>query len=196
EAETGNGIETERMAFHDPAVPEMQPHRLRLGDQVADGEHEPVVDHDSITRALGSQRFRGEGVVWNDGVQADDRRQHAIEIERVFASPGLKGGRHFPLGQGRRGHCGSPVLSAPRCGDWRTLAMALLRWREAKCIILCRCALALWLHHGSAMSAKASAARRFLASRTSRTFSPPSMAASAGSSKARSSCAGAVSRLS
>ena len=69
------------MALHHAAVAEMQPDRFGLGDQIADGEHQPVVDHDAVAGALGPQRFRGEGVRGDDGMQSDDRGKRAIEIE-------------------------------------------------------------------------------------------------------------------
>ena len=45
QAETGGGIEAERMTFHHAAVGKVQPDLLGLGDEIADGEDQPVVDH-------------------------------------------------------------------------------------------------------------------------------------------------------
>ena len=62
ETEAALEIEAERMAFDDAAVAEMQPDRFGLGDQIADGQHQPVVDQDAVAGALGAQRLRAEGV--------------------------------------------------------------------------------------------------------------------------------------
>jgi hypothetical protein len=104
QAEAGDRIEAERMAFHDATVAEVQPDRLGLGDEIADGEHQSVVDHDAVADALGAERLRGECVGRNDGVQADDGGKRVVEIETIVAGARLKRRRHFPLGQ--RGHCG------------------------------------------------------------------------------------------
>src|SRR5450755_874097 len=45
---TAYRIEAERMAFHHAAIAEMQPDRFGLGDQIADGQHQPVIDHDAV----------------------------------------------------------------------------------------------------------------------------------------------------
>jgi hypothetical protein len=84
----------------------MQPHRLGLGDQIADGQYQPVVDHDAVAGALGPQGFRAGGVGGDDRVQTDHRGQHAIEIETVVVGAGLIRRRHFPFSQ--RGHGDSP----------------------------------------------------------------------------------------
>jgi hypothetical protein len=52
QAEAGFEIEAERVAFHHAAVAAMQPHRFGLGDEIADGQHQPVIDHDAIAGAL------------------------------------------------------------------------------------------------------------------------------------------------
>src|SRR6266403_4757250 len=92
------------------AVEEMTPDGFGLGDQVTDGQHPPVVDHDTIAGALGSQGVGTEGVGGDDRMQADHRRKHAIEIETVVARTWLKRRRYFPFSQ--RGHGVSPGQSA------------------------------------------------------------------------------------
>src|ERR1700758_4715970 len=85
----------------------MQPDRLSLGDEVADGEHETIVDHDSVAGAFGAQRLRSEAVLGDDRMQSDDGRKHAVEIETVIVGARLEGLRYFPLAG--RGHRNSPV---------------------------------------------------------------------------------------
>jgi hypothetical protein len=116
QAEAAHGIEAECVAFHHPAVAKMQPDGFRLGNQIADRQHQPVVDHHAIAGALGTQRIGAEGVGRDDRVQADHRRKHPIEIEAVVAGAGLIRRRHFPFSQ--RGHGESPGQSARRrCAD-------------------------------------------------------------------------------
>jgi hypothetical protein len=84
----------------------VQPNRFRLGDEIADREHQPVVDHDAVAGAFGAQRLGAEGVRRDDGVQADDGSECAVEVETVIARTRLVGRRHSPFGQG--GHGVSP----------------------------------------------------------------------------------------
>ena len=107
QAEAGFPIEAERMAFHHPAVAEMQPDGLGLGDQIADGQHQPVADHHAIAGALGAERLGGEGIGRNDGMQPDHRGQRALEVEPKILRARLDRRRHFPFGQRR--HRGSPI---------------------------------------------------------------------------------------
>ena len=113
QAEPGLEIEAERMAFHHAAVAKMQPDSFGFGDQIADGQHQPVVDQHAIAGALGTQRFRAEGVVGDDRMQPNHRGKHAIEIETVVARARLIRRRHFPFSQ--RGHGESPGLPVRRC---------------------------------------------------------------------------------
>ena len=63
QAKTGLGVEAERMALHHAAVAEMQPDGLGLGDQIADGQDQPVVDHHAVAGAFGAEIVGAEGVV-------------------------------------------------------------------------------------------------------------------------------------
>ena len=99
QAETGLAVEAERMAFNDTPVAEMQPDGLGLGDQVADGQHQAIVDQHAVAGTFGAEGLGGEGVRRNDGVQAEHGRQRAIEIVAVILGPRLHGRRHFPFGQ-------------------------------------------------------------------------------------------------
>ena len=89
---------------HHAAVAEMQPDGLGLGDEIADGQHQPVVDQHAVAGALGAERFRAEGIGGDDRMQPDHRGQRAVEVETVIARARLVRGRHFPFGQ--RGHGG------------------------------------------------------------------------------------------
>ena len=61
------------MAFHHVAVAEMQPDGLRFGDQIADGQHQAVVDQHAVAGALDAERFGGEAIGRDDRMQADHR---------------------------------------------------------------------------------------------------------------------------
>ena len=99
QAEAGFEIEAERVALHHAAVAEMQPDGFGFGDQIADGQYQPVVDQHAVTGALGSQGVRAEGVGRDDRMQADHRRKRAVEVEAVIAGAGLVRRRHFPFSQ-------------------------------------------------------------------------------------------------
>ena len=73
QAETGLLIEAKRMAFHHVSVVAMQPDGLRLGDQIADGQHQAVVDQHAVAGALDPKRFGREAVGRDDRMQADHR---------------------------------------------------------------------------------------------------------------------------
>ena len=103
QAEAGHGIEAERMAVHHAAVADMQPDGFGLGDQIADGQHQPVIDQHAIAGALGAQGVGAEGVAGDDRMQADHRRQHAVEIETVVGRARLIRRRHLPFGQSGHG---------------------------------------------------------------------------------------------
>src|ERR1700694_5941609 len=107
------------MAFDHAAVAKMQPDGFGFRDQIADSQHQSIVDHDAIAGALGTQRVGAEGVSGDDRMQAYHRGKHAIEIEAVVARAGLVRRRHFPFSQ--RGHGESPGQSARwrSCKSWR-----------------------------------------------------------------------------
>ena len=110
QAEAGLLVEGERMAFHHAAVAEMQPDGRGLGDQVADGQHQAVVDQHAVAGALDPQRFGGEAVGRDDRMQTDHRGQRALEIVGIVLRARLRRGWHLPFGQ--RGHGGLRLFSA------------------------------------------------------------------------------------
>ena len=110
QAEAGLLVEAERMAFHHVAVAEMQPDGLRFGDQIADGQHQAVVDQHAVAGALDAERLGGEAVGRDDRMQADHRGQRALEVVRVVLRARLRRRRHLPFGQ--RGHAGLLSLRA------------------------------------------------------------------------------------
>ncbi|MEY9688028.1 hypothetical protein ABIF13_008802 [Bradyrhizobium elkanii] len=112
QAEAGFEIEAERVALDRAAVAEMQPHRGGFGDQIADRQHQPVVDQDAIAGALGAERLGAESIRRNDRMQPDHTHQRAIEIVTVILGARLKGRGHFPFGRG--GHQGISW----RAGRW------------------------------------------------------------------------------
>jgi hypothetical protein len=54
------------VALHDAAIAQMQPDRFRLGDQVADGQHQVIANHHAVAGALGAERRGRECVGRND----------------------------------------------------------------------------------------------------------------------------------
>jgi hypothetical protein len=99
QAEAGFGIQGQRVAFHHAAVAEMQPDGFGFGDQVADGQHQPVADQHAIAGALDAERLGGEGIAWNDRMQANHRGQRALKVEIEILGARLHRRRHFPFGQ-------------------------------------------------------------------------------------------------
>ena len=110
QAEAGLAVEAERVALHHAAVAEMQPDGFGFGDQIADGEHQPVVDQHAVAGALDAERVGGEGVGRDERMDADHGGERALQIETVILRARLGGRRHLPFGQ--RGHARSPVPTA------------------------------------------------------------------------------------
>jgi hypothetical protein len=78
-----------RVPLHHCAVIRREPDRLGFGDQVADGEHQPILsDHHAVAHALGAQDRRGEGILGNLGAQCDDGIERRLEIECDFVLAG------------------------------------------------------------------------------------------------------------
>ncbi len=72
----------ERMPRHDRAVVGRQPHTLRLGYQVADGQNQPVRrDHRAVADALGAEMRGRKGLLGDLGVHQNDGAQCRVEIE-------------------------------------------------------------------------------------------------------------------
>ena len=70
------------MPGYDRTVIRGEPDRLGLGNQVADGDNQPVIaDDDAAARALGAEYRRGERVLRNFGAQRHDRVEHGPQIE-------------------------------------------------------------------------------------------------------------------
>lgn len=107
------------MSLHYAPVSDMQPHRLCFGDEVADGEHQPVVDHDAVAGAFSPQCLGAEGVRRDDGMQADDGGERAVEIETVIARTRLIGRWHSPFGQGGHGVLLAESIAPPISGTTR-----------------------------------------------------------------------------
>jgi hypothetical protein len=98
ETEAGCRVVRQRVARHDAAVVGREPDRLRLGDQIADGEHQPVVANDDrAARSLGAENRRGERVLGDFRAQHDDRAQRPPEIEANLSRGGLELGGECPI---------------------------------------------------------------------------------------------------
>ena len=163
EAEAGREVVRERVAFHDRSVVPREPDRRRLGDQVADGEDEPVLaDHDAVARAIGAEDRSGERIVGNLGAERDDAVERRLEVEGDLALGRLQCRRECPAGgfghefasdTGTARHCAKPRGTAPRASqcyrypagggtasgdDWRTdgaisWTIASLSCRQSPC---------------------------------------------------------------
>ena len=135
QAEAGLLVDAERVARRDAAVAEMQPDGFGLGDQIADGQHQAVVDQHAVAGALGAKRVGGEGVGRDDRMQADHRAKRALEVVAVVLGRGCAAAGTFHSSQrachshGRFIIRGSPSAKAahsrpvcaeiPLCGDLR-----------------------------------------------------------------------------
>jgi hypothetical protein len=88
QAEARRLVVGERKAADHVAVVGGEPDGARLGDEVADGEHEAVVaDHHAAAGALGAEHLRRERVLGNLGAQADDAIERRVEIEAPLLGP-------------------------------------------------------------------------------------------------------------
>src|SRR6185437_4317631 len=101
----------------------MQPNGRSLGDQIADGEHQAVVDQHAVAGALDAQGLGGEAVGRDNRMQPDHRGQRALEIIRIVLRARLRGGRHFPFGQSGHGGSDCAIYHRPHAGGKMASAM-------------------------------------------------------------------------
>src|SRR5437868_7316375 len=104
QAEAAFGIEAQRVTFHNAPISEMKPDRLGFSNEIADGQHQPILDQDAVARAFGAECFRAESIWRDDRMQPDHRRKHTVQVKTVVARARLKRRRHFPFSQGRHGN--------------------------------------------------------------------------------------------
>ncbi len=98
EAEAALEIHAQHGALHHAPVVEGKPDRLRLGDEVADGEHKAaLVDHNAGALALGAQGAGGEGVGRHEGLHGHDAVEPLLEREGKIGGVGLEGRRDLPI---------------------------------------------------------------------------------------------------
>jgi hypothetical protein len=71
QAKSGFLVKTERVPLHNSSIAEMQPNRFSLGDQIANGENEPVIDQHTIASALDTEGIGGKGIGWDNRMQAN-----------------------------------------------------------------------------------------------------------------------------
>ena len=89
-----------------------QPDVLRLGDEIADRQHQAVVGNDDAAAGpLRAEYGGGEGVFGDLGLQRNDGPQSLLEIEFKFARARLLGDRHFPSRLVGHGSLHTPVVS-------------------------------------------------------------------------------------
>ena len=82
QAEAGLLVIGERMGGNDAPVVARQPDLLGFGDQIADGQHQPVLaDDHAAALPLGAQRRRREGVLGNRGMNLHDGLEGMIEFQ-------------------------------------------------------------------------------------------------------------------
>ena len=99
EAEAGRLVVAEHVALDRAAVGEAEPDGLGLGDQVADGEHQPVAaDDDAMAGPLGAEDRGGEGVVGDAGAESDHGGERPIEIEIEVLAARLHCRGQLPIG--------------------------------------------------------------------------------------------------
>ena len=87
------------MARHRGAVMGVEPDRLRLGGEVADGEDEArLADDDTVARPLGAQNVGGECVRRNFRPQGHHRMEHPVEVVVDLVRIGPVGFGEGPVG--------------------------------------------------------------------------------------------------
>ena len=98
QAEAGRLVVGEREAADHRALVRREPDGARLGDEIADGEHQAVLaDDDAAARAQRAEDLRGEGVVGDFSAQPDDAVERPLEVEAPLLRPRPHLDRKGPL---------------------------------------------------------------------------------------------------
>ena len=123
--------------------------RLRLQNQVADGQHQAVgADDDAAALALGAKGARGAGIGADIGAHADHRPQH---LGDGVGGGRLGGARHRRRARQQRGHAGrgqevprvrqpdghgnhGGSLRPPRSRDWNQCKWAAGKGQEKEAV--------------------------------------------------------------
>ena len=96
--ETGRDVVRERVPGHYRAIVGRDPDRVGFGDQITDGQDEPIVaDDDTAAAALGAEDRRGECVLGDIGTQRDNRIERTSEIEGELVGGRLQFGGKRPV---------------------------------------------------------------------------------------------------
>ena len=99
--ESGFLVVAEDVTGHRAPVVQREPERVRLSDQVTDGQNEAVAaNDDAITGALSAECVRRKGVGRHGCAQRHHAREREFEIVGVILRLRLHGGRHLPVAQG------------------------------------------------------------------------------------------------
>ena len=98
EAEPGFEVVAQRMAREHAAVARREPDRVRLGDQVADGDDEAArADEDAVPGPLRPQDAGGERVLRDGRAQAHDGAERGVEVEGHLLLLRLRRQRDLPI---------------------------------------------------------------------------------------------------
>ncbi len=100
--EPGLLIIAKHVPRHRPAVAQRKPDRVRLSDQIADGQDQAVAaNDDAVTGAFGAQRFRRKRIRRHRRPQRHDAGKRRSEIVGIILRLRLHRGRHLPVADGR-----------------------------------------------------------------------------------------------
>src|SRR6185312_10840240 len=98
QAESGLLVIGEGMARDGATIDRVEPDGLRLGDEISDRQHHPILaDDDAVAGALGAERLRREAVGGHGRPHGHGRRQRALEIEIPIFGLGLRLSRNVPF---------------------------------------------------------------------------------------------------
>ena len=113
ETKAGFLVIGEDMPLHGAAALRGEPHRLSLGDQIADRQHQAILaDQNPAAGAFGAECPGGKGVLRDGRAEAEDGAQRAVQIERAIRLLRLDLARYLPIYGSR--HFGGSFIAGAR----------------------------------------------------------------------------------
>jgi hypothetical protein len=91
------------MGVDPAALGRSQDHLFRFGDEIADGEDQPIgTDDHGVADPLGAEGLGGEGVFADARFQDEDRGERLVQIERHRLRARTQGFFNFQITEWRR----------------------------------------------------------------------------------------------